>query len=407
MVRMGSVIALALAVGMGYLLGTSPQGVSPPHVPSDGSPMAEVPPWPIFRVAVFLNDFFRQGAEATTLPKIRVIELATARWHSYVIYALTKNGVFDAVHATPLSCGKVAETLKLHEPFLCRLMTAGATLGLLAQTGSTFTTTPTSSLLLAGVYGTQKSFVEMINNPYQTPAWEAISGQALATGKGGFQTAYSASFWEYISDPSRAHLEVEFDGAMSSFTAAAAGSIISSYAFPPNGTICDVGGSEGGTLRLLLQHYPGAKGIVVDRPTVAARATAALNAAGLGDRARGVGGDFFSALPPELGACDAFVLKHILHDWDDAHSIQILKGIKAVAKPGAKLAVVEHVVGVSGAGMERAKAMMDLNMMASCEAGAKERSVAEYQALFTAAGLSALPKLVQMRDILSLVELDL
>tara|TARA_B110000046_G_C12889749_1_gene353790 strand:+ start:99 stop:683 length:585 start_codon:yes stop_codon:yes gene_type:complete len=194
---------------------------------------------------------------------------------------------------------------------------------------------------------------------------------------------------------------------MSSFTAAAAGSIITSYAFPPNGTLCDVGGSEGGTLGLLLGHYPGAKGIVYDRPTVAFRATTAFAKNDLSDRARGIGGDFFGAFPAELAQCDVFILKHILHDWADDHCIQILRGIQSVAKPGAKLAVVEHVVGVSGAGMERAKAMMDLNMMASCESGAKERSVDEYKALFTAAGLSAPPTLVRMRDILSLIEVEL
>ena len=160
-------------------------------------------------------------------------------------------------------------------------------------------------------------------------------------------------------------------------------------------------------MRLLLEHYPGAKGIVLDRPSVAARATTAFAAAGLGDRAHGIGGDFFGPLPSELGACDTFVLKHIIHDWDDAHSVQILKGIRAVAKPGARLAIVEHVLGVSGAMMERAKAMMDLNMMASCESGAKERSVAEYQALLTTAGFSSPAKLVPMRDILSLVEVEL
>jgi len=404
--RLASVLALGLAVLVGYLIGTSPPGVTPPHVPDAGSPMTEVPPWPIFRVAVGLNDFFRAAWEATTLPKVRVIELSTAKWHSQVIYALTKNGIFDAVHETPLSCQQTAAALGLYQPFLCRLMAAGATLGLLQQGGDgAYGTTATSSLLLSGIKGGQKAFVEMINNPEIGAGWDAIGGESLTSGKGGFETAYGESFWSRISR--LPHLEKQFDAAMSSFTAAAAGSIISSYSFPPNGTLCDVGGSEAGTLRLLLEHYPAAQGIVLDRPTVAERATATLAAAGFGDRARGVGGDFLGTLPSELGACDAFVLKHILHDWDDEHSVQILKAIKAVAKPGAKLAVVEHVLGVSGAGMERAKAMMDLNMMASCESGAKERSVEEYQALFTAAGLHGTAQLLPMRDILSLIEVEL
>ena len=162
-----SVSALALAALVGYLIGTSPPGVSPPHVPGGFSPLSEVPPWPIFRVAVGLNDLLRGAAEATTLPKVRIIDLATARFHSQVLHILTKSDVFDAVHDTPLSCAATATKLVLHEAFLCRLMKAGVSLGLLSEgADGTFGTTPTSSLLLRGVPASQKSFVEMINNPY-------------------------------------------------------------------------------------------------------------------------------------------------------------------------------------------------------------------------------------------------
>ena len=112
------------------------------------------------------------------------------------------------------------------------------------------------------------------------------------------------------------------------------------------------------------------------------------------------------AMPKEeLATCDVFLLKHILHDWSDAESVSILKNVAAAGRPGAKVAIVEHVLGVSGPGMARAKAMMDLNMMASCPPGAKERSVGEYDALFAATGSLAAPSTVyKMRDILSLVE---
>ena len=401
-----SLPVLAIAVLVGYMAGTSPGGVSPPLVPR-ASPLAEVPPWPIFRIAVGLNDMLRGAAEATTLPKVRVFDLATARFQSQVIHILTKNDVFDAVSAAPLTCSATAAQLKLHEPFLCRLMDAGTTLGLLSKSDGKFTTTDTSALLLRDAVGSMKSFVEMINNEYQHGAWDAIgTGGSLRTGKGGFEVAHGTTFWDYAT--AHPEVEAEFDGAMTSFTAAAAASILSSFAFPPNGTICDVGGSVGGTLKLLLDHYPTASGIVVDRPTVITRTNAALASAGLAERAKGLGGDFLSAsLPSGLETCDVFLLKHILHDWDDASSRTILKNIKAVAKPGARLAVVEHVLGVSGPGMERAKAMMDINMMASCVGGAKERSVAEYKALFAAAGITAPAALIPMRDILSVVEVAL
>merc|ERR1712216_493345 len=174
-----SLPVLALAVLVGYLAGTSPVGISPAHIPG-ASPLQQVPPWPVFRAAVFVNDLFRGAAEATTLPKIRVLDMATARFQSQVIHILTKNEVFDAVHDAPLSCGAAAAKLRLHEPFLCRLMDAGTSLGLLSKAEDKFSTTDVSALLLRDAEGSLKSFVEMINNPYQHPAWDVIgTGPAL------------------------------------------------------------------------------------------------------------------------------------------------------------------------------------------------------------------------------------
>ena len=139
-----SLPVLAIAVLVGYIAGTSPAGVSPPLVPG-ASPLAEVPPWPIFRIAVGLNEMLRGAAEATTLPKVRVIDLATARFHPQVIHILTKNDVFEAVSAASLTCAATAAQLKLHEPFLCRLMDAGVTLGLLSKSDGKFATTDMSA----------------------------------------------------------------------------------------------------------------------------------------------------------------------------------------------------------------------------------------------------------------------
>jgi len=283
-------------------------------------------------------------------------------------------------------------------------MDAGTTLGLLSKTGDKYGTTAVSALLVRNVEGSLKSFIEMINNPYFQPAWDALAtGNALRTGVSGFESAYGETHWHYMA--ARPELEAEFNRAMTSFTAAAASSILSSYPFPPHGRICDVGGSEGGTLKLLLHHYPNASGVVFDRPTVIPETAAFLALAGLSNRAEGIGGDFLTPdLPSELSSCDVFLLKHIIHDWDDSSSITILKNIKDIAKPGARLAVVEHVLGVSGVGMERAKTMLDMQMMAAMKGGAKERAVHEFEALFAAAGISAPVNVVMMRDILSVVE---
>jgi len=165
----------------------------------------------------------RMATEATTLPKIRVLDLATARFQSHIIYALTRNNVFDAVHPAPLTCKATAAQLKLHEPFLCRLMDAGTTLGLLSKSGDKYGTTDASALIVRDAPSSMKSFVEMINNPEISAGWDAIGSESLKSGEGGFETAYQESFWQRLS--SRPHLEKQFDAAMSSFTAVSAGAL--------------------------------------------------------------------------------------------------------------------------------------------------------------------------------------
>ena len=96
-------------------------------------------------------------------------------------------------------------------------------------------------------------------------------------------------------------------------------------------------------------------------------------------------------------------MKFILHDWDDARCVKILKNIAAVAKPGAKVATTDFILEIDGASMEMNKRMMDINMMASNPAGARERPWAQYRALFEGAGLTG-ASLIKMRDLVSTVE---
>ena len=96
-------------------------------------------------------------------------------------------------------------------------------------------------------------------------------------------------------------------------------------------------------------------------------------------------------------------MKFILHDWDDARCVKILKNIAAVAKPGAKVVTTDFILEVDGASMEMNKRMMDINMMASNPAGARERPWVQYRGLFESAGLKG-ASLVKMRDLVSTVE---
>jgi hypothetical protein len=147
--------------------------------------------------------------------------------------------------------------------------------------------------------------------------------------------------------------------------------------------------------------------VVFDLPPVVERAKAELATLGLSERVTTMGGSFFDALPAELGSCDVFYLKFILHDWDDAANEKILRNIAAVGKAGARVVTTDFILGVDGPNMEMNKRMMDINMMASNPIGARERTWADYAALFGKAGIKGTPKLIKMRDLVSTVETTL
>jgi hypothetical protein len=141
----------------------------------------------------------------------------------------------------------------------------------------------------------------------------------------------------------------------------------------------DVGGATGSLLHLLQEANPTLRGIVFDRPNIVGYATDQIARKGLTARTTVVGGDFFESVP----SADLYLLKFILHDWDDQRAITILQRCREAMTPGARIAVVEMVVGtLSDPGPA---ALMDLNMLAVCPG--QERSLAEYDALLAAAGL--------------------
>ena len=401
--RLTIVVAL-VAVLVGYLIGTSPAGVTPPTTPP-GSPTGMLPPWPIFRVAIALNEFFEAAAVATRPPPVQVKTLATAYWQSEISYSLTKSGAIDAVGAEGgVACEDVAAKLKLVPDFLCRMMRAGEGIKLLSTDAQgKYSLTPAGDMLRSDHPGSLRSFLLMINEE-TTKAWRAAGTKSLSSGQSGFKEAFGKEFWAWHSEPSRATQMAQFDGAMRSFSVEMAGSLLVDWAPPAeDALVCDIGGGAGHMTAAMAHHYPKLKGIVFDLPPVAKRAKETLAELGVADRVSTVGGSFLEPLPAALSSCDAFYLQFILHDWADEECVSILSAIKAVAKEGSQIVTTDFILGVDGANMEMSKRMMDINMMAANPPGAGERTFEEYAALFSRAGFAKPSQLVKMRDLVSTV----
>lgn len=402
--RLTIVVAL-VAVLVGYLIGTSPAGVTPPTTPP-GSPTAMLPPWPIFRVAITLNEFFEAAAVATRPPPVQVKTLATAYWQSEISYSLTKSGAIDAVGAEGgVACEDVATKLKLVPDFLCRMMRAGEGIKLLSTDAQgKYSLTPAGDMLRSDHPGSLRSFLLMINEE-TTKAWRAAGTKSLSSGQSGFKEAFGKEWWAWHNEQGHATQMRQFDAAMRSLNADVSGALLVDWAPPKeDALVCDIGGGAGHMTAAMVKHYPKLKGIVFDQPKVVASSTKEVLAElGVSDRVSTVGGSFLEPLPAALSSCDAFYLQFILHDWADEECVSILSAIKAVAKEGSQIVTTDFILGVDGANMEMSKRNMDINMMAVNPPGAGERTFEEYSALFARAGFTKPSQLVKLRDIISTV----
>eukprot|EP00550_Attheya_septentrionalis_P003852 CAMPEP_0198286262 /NCGR_PEP_ID=MMETSP1449-20131203/5387_1 /TAXON_ID=420275 /ORGANISM="Attheya septentrionalis, Strain CCMP2084" /LENGTH=411 /DNA_ID=CAMNT_0043983951 /DNA_START=120 /DNA_END=1355 /DNA_ORIENTATION=- len=407
-----SVVVGILAVGFGGIVmsGGPMTGVTPPLVPED-SPTHGSPPWPVFQVVMKLHNLFAYLARVTIPPNLHVMNVATSYWQSEVLYSLTYNGILQyLVDENSLkSCADVASSLHLQEMVVCEYMKAGEHLGFLQSTdnGSNYGLTEAGKLSTGGM----KDWILFINEETKD-AWRAAGTESIRTGVSGFQSHFGLELFAWHNEhPDK---EAQFDGAMTSLGPAAVGALLSGWSPPAlSSTVCDIGSGVGTLVAEILQHYPEAKGMTLDQPSVSERATVYMEEKGLGHRAQVFGSSFFDPFPPEMATCDVFFMRFILHDWGDDDCIVILKQIKQAAsghKNGnkVKLAIMEQVTDTNaGAAMERAKSLMSINMIASCSFGARERTMEEYAQLFAAAGYSGAPKLIKLREIFSVLEVEI
>ena len=198
---------------------------------------------------------------------------------------------------------------------------------------------------------------------------------------------------------------------MSEFSDAVAHAFLASYDLGGVDVVADVGGGHGAVLAAVLKAHPAMRGALFDLPQVAAGARAALERAAVADRAVVVAGDFFAPGAP-LPAADAYIMKHIIHDWDDGRAAAILRAVRGAMQPplaNKRVVLLERVAptddDMAGGGdkneAQRFCHVMDMEMLVV--AGGRERSEAQFAALFRAAGLR-LVRVVPTRTQLSVIE---
>jgi len=204
-----------------------------------------------------------------------------------------------------------------------------------------------------------------------------------------------------FTDPARTPEDnATFDAAMADFTKLAAIAVAAAYDFARLRTVVDVGGGNGALLIGILNAHPDLHGIVFDQPHAAERAHTHIAESGLAKRCEAVGGDFFKEVPK---GADAYLLKHVIHDWNDDRAVTILKNCHRAMGKNGKLLIVEGVypARIDQSLASRGAAANDVNMLVNT--GGRQRSEAEFRALYNAAGFKLL-RIVPTQGRVSVIE---
>jgi ubiquinone/menaquinone biosynthesis C-methylase UbiE len=310
-----------------------------------------------------------------------MLQIITNFWTSRAVAVLAKLGIPDQLASGPKTVAELAKTTDTHAPSLFRLLRALASAGFV-QTGAEgrFALTPLSQLLVTNAPGSLRWFVMSELGQEHYPAWGNLM-HSVKTGEIAFDNFFGMDIWQYFKE--NPEDGAVFNDSMSGVTAAANEAILSLYDFSQFNKVIDIGGGHGGLITSILKKNPHLKGVLFDAPQVIEGARARLEANGVADRCETVAGDFFKAVP---AGGDAYVMKWIIHDWDDEKAITILKNLRGQMQPNGRLIVVETVVPENDE--PHFSKFFDLNMMVMT--GGKERTAKEFEELLAAAGFKLL-----------------
>jgi hypothetical protein len=331
--------------------------------------------------------------ESQELPPFReIFRMLTGYWVSQALHVAAKLKIADRVQTGPKTAAELAGEADAHPQALHRLLRALASVGCFAEDDQgRFGLTPLAECLLDRP-GSQYPVAIFLGEEHYR-CWGDLL-YSVRTGKPAFDHLYGKPIFDYLSEhPEQATI---FDAAMTGIHGPETQAMIDAYDFGGIGTLVDIGGGNGTVITTVLRKYPALKGILYDLPGVIGRATESIARAGLAERCKPLAGSFFEAAPT---GGDAYMMRHIIHDWDDDKALMILRNVRKVIPAAGKLLVIEMVIEPGNAA-DFAK-YLDLNMLAL--PGGQERTLAEYRELYARAGFH-LDRVVKTPSPVSVIE---
>jgi hypothetical protein len=312
---------------------------------------------------------------------------------SRAVCSIAELGVADHIQTgQPQAVEHLAAATKTHEPSLYRILRFMASHGVFQESGNRqFDHTPLSAALRSDAPGSYRAAAQMFHHLFA--AWDGLD-HSIQTGEPGFNKVYGAPVFDYI--PTHPELGPIFDAGMTSLNFYETPAMLDACDFTGISVLADIGGGNGSLISAVLARYPNMKGILFDLGHVVGRAKENLNAAGLAGRCAVIEGNFFQGMP--VGA-DAYLFRHIIHDWTDEQCIQILGHCRKVIPANGRLLIADCVVPAGNA--PSLSKEFDITMLTY--PGGGERAEPQFRSLLKASGFE-LKSITATTSIISLIE---
>jgi hypothetical protein len=309
-------------------------------------------------------------------PSVQVFEIAVGFMKAQAIYVAAKLGIADLLKDGPKKVDEIANITGVHSNSLHRLMRALASIGVFAEKDDgSFELTPMASALRSDVPMSLRPYVLLLGDKSWWQPWGELL-HSVRTGEAAFDHMFGMGYSEYLEK--HPDLAKTFNECMTSVSQAHNPAIVKSYDFSPFRKIVDVGGGHGSLLTQILKANSSVSGILFDLPHVV-NSISNVDVK-LSGRWEISPGDFFEEVP---AGGDAYILKQIIHDWNDELSIKILKNCRQAIAKDARILVIEGVIEPENA--PNILKLFDLHMLVTAPGG-KERTESEFRSLFSAAG---------------------
>jgi hypothetical protein len=295
---------------------------------------------------------------------------------SAALRAVLECKVADQLHAGPKNVAELARAANANEDALYRTLRALATAGIFTEVSPrTFANTPPSETLRQGHEANMHDMFLWMTDRFHFEVY-AHFAHSVKTGQPAVEKSHGVKCFDYF--PTDAETNEEFNNAMTSLSGMVIPAVLETYDFSGLGTLCDVAGGHGFVLTSILQKHPELNGILFDLDHVLEGGKQRIAKLNLAARCKTESGDFFKAVP----AADSYVMKHIIHDWDDDQALTILRNIHKAMRGNGKVILLEAIV--PGMNEPHFAKWLDLEMLAL--PGGRERTEAEYRDLFARAG---------------------